>query len=135
MKKVLCNVLFGVNMTACRCDMENVLIDLGLFEEREDAECAGILVKQILSGEDDFEFLSVGNYEVKKEYFPDAEMNKSVVTSRFNEDLDAFVRNNPYVQQYIETNGFGNFSMLLIDCLNQCMDAEESSKKSNQKGE
>ena len=135
MKKVLCNVLHNVKIPAYRNDLGRVSIDLGLFNEREDAECAGMLVKKILEAENGFGFLSVGNYDIQREYIPDSEMNNPMVVSRYNEDLEKFVQKNAYTNYYIEKFGATEFSMMVFDCLNQCMRSEDDSKKLKQKGE
>lgn len=135
MKKVLCNVLYGVNIPVYHKELGNTSLDLGLFEEEEDAICAGMLTNKILEKENEFDFLSVEDFEVQKEYYPDSEMTSQRVTSRLNEDLNAFVTNNTYTNYYADKKGFVDLSMLLIDCLETCMKKDVSSNNPKQQGE
>lgn len=135
MKKVLCNVLYGVSMPACRDDMEKVIIDLGLFQEREDAECAGMLTKKILEVDDSLGFVSVGDFSIEKEYYPDTELSNKKFTTRYNEDLNDFVKKNEFTQNFIDEKGFVELSMLIMDCLEKCIKEEKPSKTPTQRGE
>ena len=135
MKKVLCNVLYGVSIPACRVYNESVTIDLGLFKERQDAECAGMITKKILNSENPFYIISVGDYEVQKEFFPDAEMNSVKVTDRLNKDLNDFVMKNPITQNFMDEKGFVELGMLVLDCEEEYLNNQKSSKASAQKGE
>ena len=135
MKKVSCNVLYGVSMPACCCDMKNVTIDLGLFQEREDAECAGMLTKKILENDDSFEFISVGDFDIQKEYYPDAELTNEKFTTRYNENLNDFVRKNAFTQKFLEKYGFVELSMFVMDCLDECIKDEKPGKSPTQRGE
>ena len=135
MKKIMCNVLYGVNIPVYHKELGHTSLDLGLFADREDAICAGLMTKKILEAENVFDFLSIGNFDVNNEYIPESEMNSQKVSSRFNSDLNSFVTNNTYTNYYLNRHGFTELSILVMDCMGDSVYENPKEEPVTQKGE
>ena len=136
MEKVVCNVLYSVNVPVVHREIGDTFFNLGLFEDREDACCSGLLAKKILENKEDFDFLSVEDYKIAKEYIPESEMNKQHVASRFHPDINHFVTNNPITAHFLDKRGIVALEMLAYDCISELEVKDQDQNESKvQKGE
>ena len=133
MKKVLCNLLYEVKIPVTHKELGDVPLDLGIFVDMEDAECAGMLSKKILSM-DDYDFLAVGDYEVNNEYIPESEMKSPKVVNRLHKDLNHFALNDNFIKNFMNKYGFIALSEILIDCVEEIEARENAETNPSQKG-
>lgn len=129
MKKVLCNVLYEVKIPVYHKEMGDISLDVGLFDEKEDAEVAGMITKRILDNSEDYEqMLSVFDYSVAREYLPDSEMRNQQNSTRYYPDLNHFAMNDKFVNDFIDTNGITALETLVCECMEEI---ERSGQQNN----
>ena len=127
MKKVLCNVLYEVKIPVTHRELGDVPIDLGLFVDMEDAECAGLLSKKVLSNQEDFDFLAVEDADIHNAYIPESEMKTQAVSVRLHNDLTHFAVTDSFIKHFTDKYGMVALEMLVFDCMEELEDCEKES--------